>query len=289
MSHTEPNQLAQKLGKILSTENIPNSYYNDESYVACKTSDYDKAYDLVLNTKELSEENLKTSYTMKSLEGGPSADFDLATLLKLVVIGDFGSQYKTTSSLDKNFRVILKIWELSKNGLSKEAHENLWSHKQETPRKTMENLRGRQYQLTYLNAKSLGQVAGNRFDFYSIKRKETLELAHKVSKELMENKDFEEEAVENYESKICENLLSHAESEEERSNISKKIHTLAKNVRNKNYEAVVSTDNYELRKISTKALLFGKCNDKYFNQILNGLQTIEKVISKRGQSLDIDM
>lgn len=288
MTLSQPN-LAQKLGKILSTENIPNSYYNDESYLPCKTSDYEKAYDVVLNTKAISQEDLKTCYNMKSTEGGPNADFDLPTLLKLVITGDFGSQYKTTSSLNKNFRVILKVWELSKEGLSKEDHENLWSHKEVTPRKIMDDLRGREYQLSYLNAKSLAQVAGSRFDFYSINKKETLELADRISKELMENKDFAEEVIENYESKICENLLSHAEDKEERLNINKRIQTLAKDVRNKNYEAIVDNDNYELRKIATKALLFGKCNDKYFNQVLNGLETINKIISKTGKSLDIEM
>ena len=285
----EKKSLAEKLGRVLSNENIPNSYYNDEYYTPCKCPDYDKAYQMILTQDCLDSSELEKTFPMKDKENGGTCDFTLKDLLKITVVGDFGSQYKTTSSQSKNFEAINKLWDLSTKHLKKEEHEELWCSKKETNRESRRELRGRDYQKAYLDAKSLAQMAGSRFDFYSITDKTSLQWAEKIAKKMLKNKEFKSEAVDSYELTACQHLLNYAEDTKERDEISKKIRNIAGFVKAKAYDKIVAIDHYDLRRLAIKATLFGQSNDKYFDNVLKSIESIENMISKRGKELDIEI
>jgi hypothetical protein len=287
MSSTQP--LVKRLGDILTKENISNSYYNDEYYTPCKTADYDKAYNEILNEEELTKESLKTTYRFRDKENGESVDFNLRDVLKMVIAGDFGSQYKTTSSLEKNLKAIAKLHELTSKGLNPKEHEDFWSGKEDIDPQTIRELRGREYQKAYLVKRSVCDMVAQRFDFYGFKSKEELQAAHIVAKKLKSNKDFVKEASPSYMKDACQRLIDSAETGEEKQATLKNIRDAANNVRNKSYAAIADLSHYDIRRVAITALLFGKSNDSHFDKVINSLENFENVISQRGKTLDINI
>jgi hypothetical protein len=285
--------LAQKLGAILSKDNISNSYYNDEYYTPCKTSDLDKAYRELLWQKELTKENFDSSYPFKDKENGEYVDFPLKEIIKMVIAGDFDSQYKTTSSLEKNLETSLHLFNLTSTCFSEEEHEKFWSEKSPTPEDKKDDpirsLNGREYQLEYLKRRSMANMVAKRFDFYSFKSKEELQIAHKLSKKLIKNKEFLDEVSTTYQIDACTRLINSAETEEEKKQTIKLLRETATNVKNKSYDKVAKLEHYDLRRISINNLLFGKSQDPYFDKLVDSLEGIEDLISKRGKLLDINI
>ena len=287
---SQNGSLAEKLATILCRENVSNSYYNDECYLPCKTANYDQAYDIVIPLKFLKEEDLKSTYPMKDSENGTKVDFPLKEILKMVVIGDFGNQYKETSSLTKNFQAIINLWELTHKNLSPEKHKEFWFSKTDGPEaKDLHKLRGREYQLAYLKKRSMAEMVGNRLDFYNLTSKETLQGAYKIARKLIKDEGFLQEATTQYQIDACERLIGAAETGEEKQKITKEILTIAQNVKNKCFEEVAKLQHYDLRRVAITNLLYGKSQDAYFDNLVKSIEGIENMISKRGKILDIEI
>jgi hypothetical protein len=281
--------LASRLGNIISKENINNSYYNDEYYTPCKTADYNKAYEEILNEDGLSQEDLKETFPFKCEETKEKVNFDLVAILKMVVAGDFGSQYKTTSSIEKNLSAINHLYDLSSKSLTPEEHKSLWDHKVEIPKEKRGGFGSREYQTNHLKAISLSEMAARRFDFYNLKTKGDLQIAHKVAKKLLKFNSFKEAVSETYRNDACTNLINSAENEEEKKEIISTLNQLAISVKSKAYENIANVDHYDQRRIAINSLLFGRSHDTYFDKLLDSLEGIENNISKRGKTLDISM
>lgn len=283
------NNLTKSLGAIFNTQNVSNSCYDDEYYTPCKVPDYNKAYSTVIAQTTISKEDLETTCKMKDKEEGVDSKFSLKDLLKLVVIGDFGDQYKTTSSRVLNFEAILHLISLTSKNLTPENNENLWTEKKEILPEARRELKGKEYQKARLGARSFGELVGRHFDFFSPANKEEIELAYKVARKLENNKEFKKEITQSFRSNGCEYLLKSAETQMEKEVITKEVKDAALHVKNKSYDKLARITHYDLRRISLKSLFFGETHDPYFDNLIKSLKSIENNISKGDKTLDIEM
>jgi hypothetical protein len=127
------SNFAEELGKLALTPAIDNSYYNDERDVSVVTPDLDKAYAWLCEQKTITAEDLE------STTGNPGSGSSFVEaretitgldVLKITLHGDFDESLDTTSSLEKNYRAAVAVWDAMERGLGKEKTQALWGSKE---------------------------------------------------------------------------------------------------------------------------------------------------------------
>lgn len=281
--------LVKRLGDILNKDNVSNSYYDDENYNPCKTPNFDRAYNELISQAAISSEDLKTTYPLNDREKwGKVVEFPFADIVKIVLVGDFDGQYKTTSSMEKNFQTISSLYDLTKKNLSPQEHKEFWTSKLDPiSREEMWKLNGRDHQLAYLQACSMVETAAKRFDFYSFKTSEEIQAGHKASKKLLNIPEFLEEVNPPYRIDACTELVKRTDEGLEKELLLKSLKTAASNVKHKSYEGLAKIEHYDIRRVAISSLLFGKSQDTYFDNLVKSIESFENKISKGGRELDI--
>jgi hypothetical protein len=294
MEKTKKN-FAEEIGEIVIYPNVSNSYYNDESYIACQSADLNKAYKALMKYKEITQEDLESTVTKKNPHGEDS-EFSGLEVLKMVLAGDFNSQYKKTSSQCLYYQTCLSVWDAMMQSIGKKETLKLWQDKEEEnkskPRQytTGERESDDQFQKRILSQRSLlDEVIGvMRWDDFKTgdpldKENKSLVYAKTICSKFKHIEEFNKE-VKGHSYATIEKSIANAENEEEKKKIEQRTNEAALNVANLQPTKIVTIEDYYLRKAAISAFLTGSSDDPYFNKVLKSIPTIkEKILDKTSE------
>jgi RNA binding exosome subunit len=266
---------AQEIGAITMTENVSNSYYNDESYVSCKSADLDKAYKALLKYNVIGQEELNSKIA-KTADNGDPFEFNGLEVLKMTLAGDFGNQYSKTSSYPLYYQACLHCWKAMVAQLGKKETIKIWSRKEDESKGGRESYQKSQeaYQKNHLATRSLADMVAGviRWDDFEAGRKDDLKIAKNLCSRLMSIKGFSK-SIEGFNHDIFDRAYKNAETEEEKEAVKQNVTNTATMVLYEQFDKIQAISDYYFRKAALSATLRGQSGDKFFDDIMKTIPT----------------
>jgi len=283
---------AQALGEIVMTENVSNSYYNDENYVSCKSADLNKAYKLLTKYKTIGPEELESTTTQED-DYGRKTEFSGYEMLKIALAGDFGNQYKKTSSYELYYQAALSAWNAMVEKLGKANTIKIWSGKTKESDNSMGEYRNEtphEGQKRRLRSSSLADMVSGvvRWDEFDMSRTDGLKLARNLCQRLRDIKGFKE-GLKSFGYGTIEKAYEAAETPEDKEKIKKATTETATMVLYQQHDKIQRISDYYMRKAAISASLTGDSGDKFFNKIMKSLPTPKEKILDNTQEASITL
>jgi hypothetical protein len=271
----------QKLGDILFTDVMENSYYDDENTNEIETPDYDEAYRLLASTKSITKKDLDETYRDPQ-EGVKFTGLDL---LKVAILGDFNNEYDYHSDMSLNLKGLEGICNALENDSS------IWDKRHKKAKDNgMSDVDYKKYEVSRL---SLAQVAHSRIASCVRNRdKAEIKLCQQLVKKLSIHKTFiHDEEMPYYQS--LDKVYKEAPDKKSKDRILnqvKKVATFAVNGQVSKIIDAPETEPYSIKDCAYDLLVFGSSRDPFFDEVASQIKSMkEKVKSqvKKEESLDL--
>jgi hypothetical protein len=269
----------QKLGDILFTDVMENSYYDDENTNEIETPDYDEAYRLLASTKSITKKDLEETYR-DSQEGVRFTGLDL---LKVAILGDFNNEYDYHSDMSLNLKGLEGIC----NAL--EHDSSIWDKSNKKAKDNgMSDVDYKKYEVSRL---SLAQIAHGRVaSCVRNQDKAEIKLCQQLAKKLSIHKTFTHDEEMTYYQSLDKVIKEAPNKKNKILNQIKKVATFAINGQVSKLVDAPETDPYSIKDCAYDLLVFGSSRDPLFDKIAGQIKSIkDKVKSevKKEESFDL--
>lgn len=254
---------------------MPNSYYDDENTNDCETPEYNLAYKLLINTKEITHKELKDTF----FDHEKSQELSGLDLIKLTIIGDFATHYDHHSDMGLNLKALSSLTD----SLPKDPR--IWNSKAED--ENSEEMWESEWQKQEANRFSLAQLAYARVKRCSNSRDpEQLKLCKNIATKLSNCKTFEPSEKSRRHYKDLEIVYNEANEEGTKKEFIRNIESLAKLAKNDQFERLAKSkehapNHHLIKTYATEYLVFGTSSDKFFNKVAENVKNLKTVMKSK--------
>jgi len=276
-----------RLGDILFTDVISNSYYDDENTNECETPDYDAAYEHIIDTEKITKDDLKEVY----YDSNENEEFTGLDLLKLAIRGDFATEFDYHSNMRLNLKALEALT------LSLDKNPKIWNGVLKTKKEI--GMGETEWKKHLANSTPLAQIAYDRVRRCSSTNNiEEIKTCKRIADRLNQYKSFCPEKGGRYHYNSLKTIYEECKDEKEKANFMKTARTLASYAKNKQYTKLarhpdtMSKAHY-IKDCALEYLVFGKSTDTFFEEVAQSVkdlkQTLKERVKRQGQEDVIDL